>query len=156
MTTFFLLVVTSAIQSHATAMPWLAVSPDKKGFVLDSSSRPFLPWGFNYNHDDTGRLIEDHWENEWNKIEAHFTQMKGRRLDRLLLGEAARRTAAVQNDRRCHDARLAGAFRAESEEVRVAFLHAAVLKRGKYHRAADCSEPALFNSLACRRIRWPR
>jgi hypothetical protein len=57
-------------------MPWVAVAKDQKGFVLDPSGRPFLPWGFNYDRDDKGRLIEDYWEDEWPTVEAHFGQMK--------------------------------------------------------------------------------
>jgi len=57
-------------------MPWVAVSNDKKGFVFDRTGRPFIPRGFNYDHDDKGRLIEDYWEEEWPKIEAAFEQMK--------------------------------------------------------------------------------
>lgn len=57
-------------------MPSVAVSKDKKSFVLEPSGRPFVPWGFNYDHDDQGRLIEDYWEIEWPTVEAHFGQMK--------------------------------------------------------------------------------
>ncbi len=57
-------------------MPWIAVSKDKKGFVLNPSGRPFVPWGFNYDHDSNGRLIEDYWDKEWPTVEAHFGQMK--------------------------------------------------------------------------------
>ncbi len=57
-------------------MQWIAVSQDRKGFVLDPSGRPFVPWGFNYDHDDKGRLIEDYWEDSWPTVEAHFGQMK--------------------------------------------------------------------------------
>ena len=46
----------------ADEMPWVAVPKDQKGFVLDPSGRPFVPWGFNYDHDDKGRLIEDYWK----------------------------------------------------------------------------------------------
>jgi hypothetical protein len=63
-------------QAKADDMPFVAVSKDKKGFVLDPSGRPFIPWGFNYDHDDKGRLIEDYWEDEWPAVEAHFSQMK--------------------------------------------------------------------------------
>jgi hypothetical protein len=63
-------------QAKPEEMPWVQVSKDKKGFVLDPSSRPFVPWGFNYDHDDKGRLIEDYWEDEWPTVEAHFGQMK--------------------------------------------------------------------------------
>jgi hypothetical protein len=57
-------------------MPWVAVARDNKGFVLDPSGRPFVPWGFNYDHDDKGRLIEDYWQDEWPAVEAHFGQMR--------------------------------------------------------------------------------
>jgi hypothetical protein len=57
-------------------MPWVAVAKDKKGFILDPSGRPFVPWGLNYDHDDKGRLLEDYWDEEWPAVEAHFGQMK--------------------------------------------------------------------------------
>ena len=37
-------------------MPWVRVAEDKKGFVLSTSGKPFVPWGFNYDHDEKGRL----------------------------------------------------------------------------------------------------
>jgi hypothetical protein len=64
-------------QAKADGMPWVQVAKDKKGFVLNPSARPFVPWGFNYDHDAKGRLIEDYWEGEWRTVEAHFAQMKG-------------------------------------------------------------------------------
>jgi len=64
------------VQAKPNEMPWVAVSKDKKGFVLDPSDRWFVPWGFNYDHDDKGRLLEDHWEDQWPTVEAHFGQMK--------------------------------------------------------------------------------
>jgi len=41
----FLLSCLLCITSHAQAgdMPWVAVSKDKKGFVLDPSGKPFIP-----------------------------------------------------------------------------------------------------------------
>jgi len=57
-------------------MPWVQVAEDKAGFVLTPSGRPFLLWGFNYDHDENGRLLEDFWEAEWRKVEADFAQMK--------------------------------------------------------------------------------
>ena len=57
-------------------MPWVQVAKNKKTFILKSSGRPFVPWGFNYDHDDKGRLLEDYWEDEWPTVEAHFGQMK--------------------------------------------------------------------------------
>jgi hypothetical protein len=63
-------------QGGPDEMPWVQVSKDKKGFVLDPSGRPFVPWGLNYDHDDKGRLLEDYWDDEWPAVEAHFAQMK--------------------------------------------------------------------------------
>src|SRR5262249_11188413 len=62
--------------ARAGEMPWVQVAKDRKGFVLEPSGRPFLPWGFNSDHDDKGRLTEDYWEDEWATVEAHFGQMK--------------------------------------------------------------------------------
>ena len=46
-------------QAKPDEVPWVAVSKDKKGFVLEPSGKPFIPWGFNYDHDSHGRLLED-------------------------------------------------------------------------------------------------
>src|SRR5207249_9441114 len=95
-------------QAKPDEMPSVAVSKDKKGFVLDPSGRSFLPWGFNYDHDDKGRLIEDYWEDEWPTIEAHFAQMK----------KLGARVTPVQDDLRRTDAWLAGLVREEGEGAR--------------------------------------
>jgi len=57
-------------------MEAVKVSADGKGFVLHPSGRPFVPWGFNYDHDENGRLLEDYWETEWPKVEEDFREMK--------------------------------------------------------------------------------
>lgn len=70
-------IVLSAAQTVAPPpMPSIALSPDKHSFVYSDTGRPFTPWGFNYDHDSNGRLIEDYWETEWPFVEAHFEQMK--------------------------------------------------------------------------------
>lgn len=51
------------------------VSDDGRGFELADSGRSFVPWGFNYDHDEAGRLIEDYWDLEWPKVEADFREM---------------------------------------------------------------------------------
>src|SRR5439155_297905 len=90
----FLALALSPSPAQADEMPWVQVSKDKKGFVLDPSGRPFDPWGFNYDHDDQGRLIEDYWDDEWPAVEAHFGQMNepvvpgGKRQDGDWLGPA--------------------------------------------------------------------
>jgi hypothetical protein len=60
---------------RAEPMPCVSVSKDRKGFVLDGTEKPFVVWGVNYDHDVTGRLIEDYWVDEWPAVEKHFAQM---------------------------------------------------------------------------------
>jgi hypothetical protein len=62
--------------ADAGDMERVQVAKDKHSFVLADSGRRFVPWGFNYDHDENGRLIEDYWEDEWPKVEADFGKMK--------------------------------------------------------------------------------
>lgn len=64
------------VRGAPNEMPRVQVAPDKTGFRLAPSGKPFRPWGFNYDHDASGRLIEDYWESNWPKIEADFAAMK--------------------------------------------------------------------------------
>ncbi|HUU10385.1 MAG TPA: hypothetical protein VM431_07565, partial [Phycisphaerae bacterium] len=50
-------------------MQRVRASDDRRGFVLATSGRRFVPWGFNYDHDGGGRLIEDYWDAEWATVE---------------------------------------------------------------------------------------
>jgi hypothetical protein len=63
-------------RSVATRLEWIRVATDNRSFVLDRSGKRFVPWGFNYDHDDTGRLIEDYWVDQWAVIEEDFLEMK--------------------------------------------------------------------------------
>lgn len=60
----------------ADEFPFIQISADKTGFVEAGTDKSFTPWGFNYDHDEKGRLIEDYWVAEWPKIEADFGEMK--------------------------------------------------------------------------------
>lgn len=71
---YFILLAANPVD--ADEMPWVVVSKDKQGFVLEPGGKAFRPWGFNYDHDDSGRLLEDYWDSEWPTVEAHFAQMK--------------------------------------------------------------------------------
>jgi len=66
----------SSVAWGAEEMEWVRISNDKKGFVFGDTGKPFVPWGFNYDHDEKGRLIEDYWNDEWPKVEADFAEMK--------------------------------------------------------------------------------
>jgi len=59
----------------AEAMEWVRTGKDQRTFVLESG-KTFVPWGFNYDHDEQGRLLEDYWDAEWPKVEEDFREMK--------------------------------------------------------------------------------
>ncbi len=58
------------------AQEFIAVGKDRRTFVLSGSGAEFKPWGFNYDRDDSGRLLEDYWIGEWAAVTGHFAQMK--------------------------------------------------------------------------------
>jgi hypothetical protein len=57
-------------------LEWVRVGRDQKSFVLATSGRRFTPWGFNYDHDQRGRLLEDYWADEWPKVAKDFAAMR--------------------------------------------------------------------------------
>ncbi len=62
--------------ASAAQLEWIRVTDDKRGFESEESAAAFVPWGFNYDHDGPGRLIEDYWDDEWRAIEEDFQEMK--------------------------------------------------------------------------------
>ncbi|MBN2449306.1 MAG: cellulase family glycosylhydrolase [Lentisphaeria bacterium] len=54
----------------------IGISADGRHFVGVSSGRRFVAWGCNYDHDETGRLLEDYWVEDWSRIEADFAEMR--------------------------------------------------------------------------------
>ncbi|HUS72471.1 MAG TPA: cellulase family glycosylhydrolase [Sedimentisphaerales bacterium] len=46
------------------------------GFVCAKSGAKFVAWGFNYDHDNSGRLLEDYWHQEWPTVAEDFREMK--------------------------------------------------------------------------------
>jgi hypothetical protein len=103
----FVCLALTAFQCPARAadMEWVRVARDGKGFVLEKSRAPFVPWGFNYDHDDAGRLIEDYWESDWPAVERHFRQMKdlGANVVRVHLQLGKFMTAADRADEKSLD-----------------------------------------------------
>lgn len=108
----FALLVVSFPAGRAAGMDQVAVSKDGRGFVLQPSGKPFVPWGLNYgNH---GRLIEDYWESDWQAVEKDFTDVKalGGREERTLQacaemvgGPAAHNSAVDRQGRPVHSVR---------------------------------------------------
>ncbi len=63
----------SSVQS---GMDWIRTSKDGDRFVHSQSGNKFRVWGFNYDHDESGRLLEDYWIKEWFKVKEDFKEMK--------------------------------------------------------------------------------
>jgi hypothetical protein len=72
----FLFAATKIVPAAQAELPWIQVADNRRGFVLGDSDRSFVPWGFNYDHDERGRLIEDYWFDEWPKVEQDFEEIK--------------------------------------------------------------------------------
>lgn len=62
--------------SPAPRLEHVRLSAGGRSFVLSDSGAPFIPWGFNYDHDPSGRLLEDYWEAEWGTVAEDFAEMK--------------------------------------------------------------------------------
>jgi hypothetical protein len=55
---------------------FVTVSQDGRHFVFSGSRRRFIPWGFNYDHDRSNRLLETYWKAEWETVVDDFEEMK--------------------------------------------------------------------------------
>jgi hypothetical protein len=60
----------------APKIPFIRIGMDQRSFMLEGTGAKFTPWGFNYDHDEAGRLLEDYWDKEWPKVEKDFRAMK--------------------------------------------------------------------------------
>jgi len=60
----------------AQPLEWIRPSASGDGFVRGERAEPFRAWGFNYDHDEPGRLLEDYWESEWDTVVEDFSEMK--------------------------------------------------------------------------------
>ena len=60
----------------AQPLKWIRPNTAGDGFVRGERAEPFRAWGFNYDHDEPGRLLEDYWDKEWDTVAADFAEMK--------------------------------------------------------------------------------
>jgi aryl-phospho-beta-D-glucosidase BglC (GH1 family) len=56
-------------------MEKIRISDDAKNFQTSNSQRLFYPWGFNYLG-EFGKLVEESWMEDWQRLEKDFRQMK--------------------------------------------------------------------------------
>lgn len=70
------LLILFATAAESKQMEWIRVGKDGRSFAFESSGKPFMPRGFNYDRDSSGRMIEDYWETEWPTVRKDFAEMK--------------------------------------------------------------------------------
>jgi hypothetical protein len=76
----FVLLLT-VMPSVAVDLDWVRIFDDGKGFTLAESDRPFVPWGFNYDHEGDRQLLDDDWVHKWATVESAFREMKDLRAN---------------------------------------------------------------------------
>lgn len=71
----FLWASLSGSDTQAADLEPIRVKADGSGFETAVTHQSFVPYGFNYDHDRDGRLIEDYWDAEWTSVEEDFAEM---------------------------------------------------------------------------------
>lgn len=66
----------AVVLASGQPLAWIRTSADKTHFVCDGTDQLFVPWGFNYDRDEAGRLLEDYWADDWAKVADDFREMK--------------------------------------------------------------------------------
>lgn len=65
-----------SVDRGSRALGWIRPSADRTHFVGAESDARFVVWGVNYDHDASGRLIEDYWRDEWRSVVEDFGEIR--------------------------------------------------------------------------------
>lgn len=60
----------------AEQLELIRVSQDGSHFVRGSNEKRFVIWGVNYDHDQSGRLLDEYWIDEWATVAEDFREIK--------------------------------------------------------------------------------
>jgi hypothetical protein len=60
----------------AESLEYLRVSDDGMHFVQSESGKRAIVWGVNYDHDGSGRLLDEYWIDEWETVVQDFREIK--------------------------------------------------------------------------------
>lgn len=135
-----LLLATSSTVCAAT-MERVALSPDRRGFVLQRSGARFTPWGFNYDHDDAGVLLEDYWDRNWSAIKGDFAEMRSLGANVVRVHLQFGRFMETPTRPRARSLRLLSRLLAVAEQNR---LYIDLTGLGCYHKA---DTPAWYDAM---------
>lgn len=58
------------------ALELIRPGDDGSKFICVGSGVEFVVWGVNYDHDDSGRLLEDYWHEEWATVAKDFKEIR--------------------------------------------------------------------------------
>ena len=78
-------------------MPLELIRPSADGthFVCAPCGRTMVIWGVNYDHDDSGQLLEDYWHEAWETVVEDFQE-----ITLLLIGHFGK-SPVVDDDQIC-------------------------------------------------------
>ena len=60
----------------AERLDYIRVSDDGTHFVHAASGERFVIWGVNYDHDRSGRLLDEYWIDQWETVVEDFGEIK--------------------------------------------------------------------------------
>ncbi len=60
----------------AEPLTHVRVSENGTHFVRDNGGQRFIVWGVNYDHDSAGRLLDEYWIDQWQRVVEDFREIK--------------------------------------------------------------------------------
>lgn len=71
-----LLSILLLLPTYAKPLAKIKVSEDGTRFVQGCSQEPFVIWGVNYDHDESGRLLDEYWIEDWDTVVEDFQEIQ--------------------------------------------------------------------------------
>ena len=65
-----------ALTANSQPLEHIRVSDDQTHFVHGAAAERFVVWGVNYDHDHSGRLLDEYWIDEWLTVVEDFGEIK--------------------------------------------------------------------------------
>jgi hypothetical protein len=62
--------------ASADTLAFVRPSADGTHFVREDSGKRFIVWGVNYDHDHSGRLLDEYWIDAWPKVVEDFHEIR--------------------------------------------------------------------------------
>lgn len=72
----FFTLLSGAAPLEESSLGFIRPSEDGSGFIRTDTGERFVVWGVNYDHDRSGRLLEDYWDEEWSAVDEDFREIK--------------------------------------------------------------------------------